>query len=275
MGYGMIKPIHTLKSKPMDKNQLIKQHLEGLIKQAILDLKTDFSFPRLIQQEIDQFDHVRWIPSPGIDIEEVKEQMKVDLFDLRADKKLHNLLNQIIDQQIDIYSEEIQGHIETQLIDNLSRIAERIPKEKSAFQLNMLFLEHDFEPEAYFCGFDDTKFKFRLLSGSEYLSYEEWEWTKELFNGVDESFDYRPFLRPCIELEERLGEEMVEKVEEVGPGGYLGEIKKLFLLNAYLAIHIYLDRNGHKLRQLGIPMKEEVFVFGNEHDCPQLNIYVL
>lgn len=259
----------------MNKNQLIKQHLEGLIKQAILRFKTDFAFANLIQQEIDQFDHIRWIPSPGVDIEEVKEQMKADLFDLRVDKKLHILLDQLIDQQIDIYSEEIQGHIETQFIDNLGRIAQRIPKEKSSFQLSILFLEHDFEPEAYFCGFDDSKFKFRLLSGLEYLDYEEWEWTKEMFNGGIETFDYRPFLKPCIELEERLGEEMVEKVEEVGPGGYLGEIKKLFLLNAYLAIHIYLERNGQKLRELGIPMKEDVFFFGNEHDCEQLNIYVL
>ena len=150
----------------MDKNQLIKQHLEELIKQAILRFKTDFSFPNLIQQELD--DHKSHFDlHPHLFPEELRREITADQLELKSDQNLNKELAQIIDQQIDIYSEEIQGHIETQFIDNLGRIAQRIPKEKSSFQLSILFLEHDFEPEAYFCGFDDSKFKFRLLSGLE------------------------------------------------------------------------------------------------------------
>jgi hypothetical protein len=63
--------------------------------------------------------------------------------------------------------------------------------------------------------------------------------------------------------------------ETLAGGEYLEDIKKLFLLNGFLGIHLCLERIREEIRRIKIPMREEVFLFANEHDCEQLNIYVL
>jgi hypothetical protein len=48
-----------------------------------------------------------------------------------------------------------------------------------------------------------------------------------------------------------------------------------FLLYAYLGTHICFNRINDKIRKIDMPWHDEVFVFVNEHDCEQLNVFVL
>lgn len=181
-------------------------------------------------------------------------------------------MNNIIDELVNIREKSFQGYTEYQLINNLSETSLHMSKKESDFKLDLLFLEHDYEFEACFCGYEDSNYNFKLLSEHEYLKCD---YNKELFNGND-SFDYTPFLKPILKFEENLGKEKVNLINgSLGKFHYLDEIKKLFLLNGFLGIHLCLDNMGSKIRQLDILMNDEVFIFGNEHDCEALNIYVL
>ncbi|WP_215042013.1 hypothetical protein [Tenacibaculum dicentrarchi] len=256
----------------MDKNKLIKENLEFHLNNSIKLFNNQFSFKNIVQEELKNFDKIQWLPSPGIDIENLKKSSKNELKTLLNDKLLHSKIKNVIRELKELNKKIIQENTEYQLLDNLNKIALNIPEKRNDFRLNLLFLEHNYEPEAYFCGFDDRNYKHKLLSGREYLKYD---YKKELFNGAGR-FDYINFLNPYLKFIEELGEEKVDRINEALSGGmYLEEIKKLFLLNGYLETHLCFDRINKKIREINIPMREEVFIFGNEHDCEQINIYVL
>ena len=256
----------------MEKNKSIKEFLEFNVKNSVKIFKNEFSLPKLIQREIDDFDNIQWIPTENLNTEKSKENNKNDLIELLNDKKLHAELENLIEELTDINEREFQENLEYQLINNFENISPAIPKEKREYKLNLLFFEHDWEPEAYFCGYEDQEYEFRMLSGQEYLSYN---YNKELFNG-EGKLDYTSFMKPFLDYIEKIGEERVDFINEALFGGeYLEEIKKLFVLNGYLGIHICLSKIKDKIRDSDLPMMKEVFIFGNEHDREQLNIFVL
>lgn len=265
-------PLEIKYTIEMDKNKLIKDNLVHHINNSIKLFQEQFSFPNLLQHEIDNLDNIIWLPNPELDAEGLKDEHKNELIELLNDNHLHVDLENLIGELVDVNEKSIQDHIEHQLIDNLSNISLGIPEERRDFKLNLLFLEHDYEPESSFCGFDDQDYEFKILSGQEYLKYN---YEKALFSSVGK-FDYTPFLHPFLKFEETIGEERVDMINEaLSMGAYLEEIKKLFLLNGFLGIHTCLGRIKDRIREINIPMSDEVFVFGNEHDCEQLNIYVL
>lgn len=256
----------------MNKNKLIKENLKFHLETSFRLFNNEFSFQNAVQQELNNFDHITWFSISDIDIESFKESSKKELKELFNDKKLHSEIQNLINELQNRDKKTIQENIEHQLVDNLTNIALDIPEERIDFNLNLLFLEHDYYPEACFCGYDDSNYKFKLLSGQEYLKFD---YQKELFNGVG-LFNYETILNQYLKFIEYLGEERVDKINEVlGAGAYLEEIKKIFLLDGYLEIHLCLERINKKIREIKIPMRNEVFIFGNEHDCEQLNIYVL
>tara|TARA_R110002051_G_scaffold325069_1_gene425579 strand:+ start:305 stop:1072 length:768 start_codon:yes stop_codon:yes gene_type:complete len=255
----------------MDKNKLIKDRLDFYIKSS-LKLFKQHPFPKLIQEEINQFNDIIWIESQQIEIDAYKQEKKSELNNLLNDKQLHEGLETLFNDLTKIHTKEIQDNVELQLIENLTKISFDLTEEKKDFKLNLLFLEHDYEPEACFCGFDDEDYTFKLLSGEEYLKYN---YNKELFNGAGR-FDYSALIYPILKFEEEIGEDKAFEIDQLfSAGGYLEDVKKLYLINAYLGIHNCLDKIKGEFRNIRIPMRDNVHVFGNEHDCEQLNIYVI
>ena len=256
----------------MDKNRIIKKNLEFHLSNSIKLFKGAFSFLKVVQQELNNFDNIKWLPSEGFDNEKLKDDSKNELVQLLNDTQLHLEIDQLIDDLVDVNEKRIQDDIESQLLENLSSISLSIPDEKKDLELNLLFIEHNYHLDTYFSGFDDASYAHKLLSGKECLKYD---YKKELFIGAG-GFKYNALLSPYLKFEERLGEEKVDTINEALFGGnYLEEVKKLYLLNGFLGIHLCLDRIGEEIRRIDIPMRNEVFIFGNEHDCEQLNIYVL
>lgn len=255
----------------MNKNKLIKENLEHHLNNSIKLFRGDFSYPRLLKQELNILDEIKWVASPEVDIESFKKECENNIKELLNDTNLHKQIDNVIGELIDIRSTLYQEHIENQLLDNFSEISSSISDEND-FKLNMLFIEHNYEPEAYFCGYDDSDYQFELLSGQEYLKYNH---DKDLFNGVG-MFDYRKFLSPILNFERELSEDKVDMINEaLTEGYYLEEIKKLYLLNTFYGIHLSMDKLKNTIRNMYIPLHDEVFIFANEHDCEQLNIYVL
>jgi hypothetical protein len=255
----------------MNKNDLIRGSLEYHINNAKKMFK-EYSFPKLLEHELNTAEDVVWLPSPDFDANAAKEESKNQLIDLLNDKPLHEQLENLLNTTFDVNTDDIQEHIENQLINSFSEISSSILSERNGFDLNLLFLEHDYSPAACFCGYEDLNYEFKVLSGQEYL---EFDYNKEIFNGIGK-FDYTPFLLPMMQYEEEIGEDKVHAINEaISMTGYLDEVKKYFLLYAYLGTHLCFNRINDKIRKIDMPWHEEVFVFVNEHDCEQLNVFVL
>ena len=255
----------------MNKNKLIKENLEYHLKKSVELLRGDFSYPKLLEKELINVDKIKWFANPEADIESYKREWKNNIKELLNDTHLHKQIDDVICELIDIRHSLYQQQIENQLIENFTNISSSISNDNS-FQLNILFMEHNYDPEAYFCGYDDPDYQFELLSGQEYLKYNH---DKDLFNGVGR-FDYTSFLSPILNFEKELGEDKVDMINEaLTEGYYLEEIKKLFLLNTFYGIHLSMDRLTDTIRKMDIPLHDEVFIFANEHDCEQLNVFVL
>ncbi|CAA0149708.1 hypothetical protein [Tenacibaculum maritimum] len=256
----------------MNKNKAIKENLKFHLDNSFRLFNNEFSFQKAVQQELNNFENITWLPSYGVDIKSFKEDLKRELTELLNNNKLHSEIQNLIKELQNRDKKRIQENIEQQMIDNLTNIALDIPEERNNFKLNLLFLEHDYYPEACFCGFDDRNYKYKLLSGQEYLKFD---YQKELFNGVG-LFNYETILNEYLKYIEYLGEEKVDQINEaLVASAYLEKIKKIFLLDGYLEIHLCFERINRKIREIKIPMRDEVFIFGNEHDCEELNIYVL
>ncbi|WP_350292266.1 hypothetical protein [uncultured Croceitalea sp.] len=255
----------------MDNNALIKNNLEHLSAEMIKSFNENPLSKRL-RQELDNFGNTNWVSLDDSDLSVFKEEYKSKTVELLNDSELHSELYNLSASLVDIRNTEVQNKIEYQLLNNLSNIASTISNTRSNNMLNLLFLEHDYEYQACFCGFDDKNYHFKLLSGEKYLEYN---YEKELFNGLG-NFDYSPILSPILNFEEKVGQKRVDDIyENLCVSSYIEEIKELHLLNAYLGIHICLCRIENDFRKIKIPMMDKVYIFGNEHDCEQLNIYVL
>ena len=251
----------------MKRNEIIKDQLKSHIATSLQIFRQN-PFSEQIHNHVYEFNNVTYVNHPDCTVFSDQKEWKENVIELLNDKELHNEIDSLYRRLTDINGKQAQDYIEDQLVNSLSKISSNILLNQNNYELNLLFLEHDYDYKACFCGFDDSNYSFRLLSGAEYLNYE---YKKELFNGVG-IFDYNPLFNPVIKIENELGS---NEDKALVVGYYLEEIKKLYLLNAYLGIHICLERIKDLVKKINIPKREEVFIFGNEHDCEQLNIYVL
>lgn len=256
----------------MNKNLLIKNQLELYIRDAIKTYK-EYPLYKCIQEEINQIDSINWLVNNEITGSNNYKQEKLDhLNKFLNDSELHEGIDNLMNSLLDYNTEEIQANIAHQFISNLKEISSTLSDDKKEFKLNLLFLENDYEPRACFCGFDDENYEFKLLSGKEYL---EFDYKKELFNGVG-NFDFSPLIAPFLKFEKDIGEEKANEIELLLTSmGSLEEIKRLFIINSYRGIHNTLDKIKGEIRNINIPMRDSVHVFGNEHDMEQFTIYVL
>ena len=243
-----------------NKNQKIKEalhaRLELQVKHHSLTNFKDYILSKLDQVEKSTYSSDEWKKN---DIEDLKyiinnSSLNQEIESLRENRKIPE-------------SKEFQQNIENQLIQNFNKIAEEVHKSTEPYELNLLFLEFDQEREGVFYGFDDDNYKYQLLTGQEYMDFDPTKW---LFEGLG-SFDSSQLMVPVWNIEENIDVEIGHDfIEE-----YLNSIRELSLSNIFYGIHLCMERIGHEFLQLNIPVKDEVFFFGNEHDCEQQIIYNL
>jgi len=254
----------------MERNLLIETSLKNHISNSVKAFNKQ-PFLTIVEHEIKNSKHVKWSAAPGIDIEQIKEEQGQNLRALKNDKELHLKLGKLLISLPNPKDESLQRTIKEELLEVVANTkANREENEHQNF--NLMFFIHNFDNRASLAAYEDLEYNFKILSGHEYLKYDY----QIGFNSMNPVIDYNQFLEPYANLLEELGEDKVDMINEAfSAGEYLEEIKKLYLLNAYLGLHYCFDLNRNEIRNVDTVNQKEIFVFANEHDCEQLNIYAL
>jgi len=234
----------------------------------------EWNFVKLVQEELSSMKDILWSVSGDITKEELDDYIKSKERNLRAlieNKEIQGQLNSLIQSAPDISETSLQDSIEKELVYSFRHISEAYDK-NTGLDLNIFLMNYDFDMYACHYGFSDESYEFKILSGEESLEYD---YNRELFYAV-EGIDFTNYMQLILQYEDEVGDDLVKIINDsTGEISYLTEIKQLYLLNAYLGVHLCLDKIGDNLRSLDIPMMEEVYLFACEHDWYMSNLYVL
>ncbi|MFL0104583.1 hypothetical protein [Tenacibaculum maritimum] len=80
----------------MNKNKAIKENLKFHLDNSFRLFNNEFSFQKAVQQELNNFENITWIPSYSVDIKSFKEDLKRELTELLNNNKLHSEIQNLI-----------------------------------------------------------------------------------------------------------------------------------------------------------------------------------
>ena len=218
----------------------------GLINQAIEDTKTALTFSSDTGKLVPYQNSEEWV-KPLMNLKENKE--------LQAQFELIKNLN--------INEVEIIENYKKQILNSYITIRAKVKEEDKGIQSQILFIEHDYEPVACFCGFGCGEYP--LLNKPEYIDFNHKD---ELYNGVGK-LDYL-FWSNLEQFKENLEDDVVDSIIETK---MFKAIQNWYTFKTYQLLHHAFDQLGLSLFE-GIPTKLPFYIYGNEHDCEVMNIYV-
>jgi len=241
-------------------NKRIKQTLDRLFiqnYQIIKDSSIDLLFEELLNENPKAFNINLGIISNLFDNEEI-----VNFKMAKKNKELVSAYKSVI--KMDIDEKEISKGFILDIKKSLSEIKQKVSSEKKGFKNQIIFLEYDFAPFSYFCGFGEGDYP--LLKKPEYFKYNHHE---ELYNGIGK-IDYSSIWSKFIHFNDVLEE--LEIWDDIVETDFYKNIENSYRLKTNLILHDAFDNIGLEAFQ-GIDIKKPLSIYGNEHDCEAINIY--
>lgn len=164
---------------------------------------------------------------------------------------------------------EIVTGFKNEILESLEIIKKKVESEKKEFKTQLVFIEHDCDPVACFCGFGEGDYP--ILEAPKYIDFN---YEKELFNGVGQ-IDYSQLWNAKVEFEEILEEaddeldmrDLILNTEEYN------RIQSAYKFKTFSVLYEAFDQISFQSFE-GIPVTLPLFIFGNEHDCESINVYV-
>ena len=207
-----------------------------------------------------------------IDAEPVqaKKQFQQDVKTLQGERELIEQINTLHKGVFTLDEEAIKEQFKTDLLKLFKGVETSLEKDEKTFNLKIIFIGHDYEPEARVFGYGDGDFNYPILDEPEYVKYN---FHQQFFSGAG-PIDYSIAKRPILDFEESLDEEILEEIEDLFSTYYI-EVGELYVLNIYRLLHAAFTDLASELLQLNIPKEQEVFIYGNEHDGKARNIFLL
>ncbi len=132
----------------------------------------------------------------------------------------------------------------------------------------IIFLEHDFEPMSWLCGYaeNNSKKKYPILESPKYFDYDI-----ELFAGIGK-VDYSLTWNKMIRLDG-----IVEKLDldnKVDGSSAYEDLHRMHQLKMYILLHeVFTDLSKTLFKN--IKVTKPLFIYGMEHDCEPMNIFIL
>ena len=169
-------------------------------------------------------------------------------------------------KELDFHESQIINDLKQNLKNSFSIAKDKFISNESQEKNQIIFLEHNYQPYAYLCGYGEGDYP--ILKNPEYLNGFH---QKEFYNGVG-NIDYSPIWKGLINLIALIEE--LEIDDAVREDELFLALEKMTLYKTYILINRALEELGESLFS-NMSIKKPLFIFGNEHDCEPINIYVL
>ena len=202
------------------------------------------------------------------------EQSLEEVSLIRDNKEIQALYARAL--QLSFDEDVIKERFKKDLKAAFSIINEIIERDKIKSPCQIIFLEHDYEPEFFLHGYgakEDGK-DYPILEKPSYFDYN---YNIAVFEAV-ERIDYSVLIQPIIALEKLIEEintddSLIYFMDTKTGKEPFQELKKLYELKAYILLHEVFKEIGDELFKR-LPVKKPLFIYGNEHDCESMNIFV-
>ncbi|MFV9482310.1 hypothetical protein ACNI3T_00655 [Christiangramia sp. ASW11-125] len=163
---------------------------------------------------------------------------------------------------------------ENKIISNLvsdiqtafSEIKSKLIDEKKEIENQAIFLEFDFIPKASIAGYGTGEYP--ILKEPKYLDFYP---DNEIYIAI-EKIDYRKIWKNLTSLENTI--EKFEVDDYVFDSGTYQALRNSIIYKTYILLHKALNNLGPEIFN-GLNIKKPLMIYGNEHDCEPISIYVL
>lgn len=159
----------------------------------------------------------------------------------------------------------IVSNFKKDILISISEIKNNLNVESKNFKNQIIFLEHDYQPFALFCGFGPGNYP--IL---EEPTYFDFNWQEELYCGVGK-IDYSIVWNDFVILNEILEEN--EVFDQILDTDLYQNLSNSLKFKTYLLVHEAFKQLGIEIFN-GIEIKIPLYIYGNEHDCEAINIFV-
>ena len=241
------------------KNIQVKANLEKLFKvnfDAVNSLSIETFFDQLVAEPVMAYD-----PSTdefnGVFDEEEIEALK----EARQDSDLLNAFKKVAELNFD--DNQIIEGFKKDIIASLAKI--KINLTNDSFSNQIIFLENDFEPYAYFCAFGTGNYP--ILSEPDYFHYN---FKEEIYNGVGK-IDYSVIWNDLLLLNDLLVELEIEDI--INETEYFQNLLNALKFKTYLLLDDTFDQLGIEIFR-DFKIEKPLYIYANEHDCPAMNVYI-
>ncbi len=241
-------------------NDEIKNNLQGLLETNLNNLQNsslEGMFDKLVNENPYQINLDGTITNLYNASNEVKK-----INDAKKNPRLILAFDKIKKMEFD--EKEIVAEFKIDILNSIQEIKNIVSIDNKDLKNQIIFLEYNYEPYAYFCGFG--KGNYPILKNPEYF---EFNYQEELYNGLGK-IDYRKMWKELITINDILEElDIYDIVWSTELYQYLLNSLKF---KTYLLLHKAFDQIGIKEFN-GIEIEKPLMIYGNEHDCEAINIY--
>ena len=241
------------------KNIQVKANLEKLFKvnfDAVNSLSIETFFDQLVAEPVMAYD-----PSTdefnGVFDEEEIEALK----EARQDSDLLNAFKKVAELNFD--DNQIIEGFKKDIVASLAEIRKNLKND--SFSNQIIFLENDFEPYAYFCAFGTGNYP--ILSEPDYFDYN---FKEEIYNGVGK-IDYSVIWNDLLLLNDLLVELEIEDI--INETEYFQNLLNALKFKTYLLLDDTFDQLGIEIFR-DFKIEKPLYIYANEHDCPAMNVYI-
>ncbi|MBL7792487.1 MAG: hypothetical protein JNK77_09190 [Saprospiraceae bacterium] len=239
----------------------IKTNLEKLFNQNY-ELIKGSSFQDIVEKLIEKNPDAYYMDSSSIRSLFEDEDIAI-LEESKQNKRLVKLFESAKDE-LKVDNQMIE-RIKKDIIDSIEIIRNKVKTENKGLKNQIIFLEYDSDPYAYFCGFGEGEYP--ILETPKYVKFN---YREELFNGIGK-IGYAEFWNKRIMLDELLEE--LDLSDLIWSSEIYQGLQDAYKFKTNLLLYEAFERIPIETF-VGIPIKFPLFIFGNEHDCEAMNVYL-
>lgn len=238
----------------------VKQNLENLFNQnydLVKDASIDSIFSALISRnpEVMEPDLIGTYRYSRREMEILKKA--------KADEKLARTFE--LAQKMNFsYPKLIEG-FKKDILNSMKLIKKAINKAKTPFKNQAIFLEYNYQPVAAFTGYGEGDYP--IL---EIPAYFDFDCETEMYLAKGRIY-YANFWQKMRILNETL--ENLEANHLIWESKAYQGLKEAYRFKTYLLLYEAFDELGFEIFE-GIPIQKPLYIYGNEHDCERINVYV-